>query len=351
VKAGVFYGPYDVRYEEVDDPILTGEDELDVLIKVEAAGICGSDINMYTGGYAVPEKAILGHELSGTVVKTGEGVTNVKPGDRVGIQPLFGCGTCVYCRTGDYHICQSLLHVGIAHSGGFAEYSKAPAKNVYRLPDHLTFEEASLLDCYAVAVHALKKVPVSVGDTVVVFGAGAVGLSTAQATLAAGASKVAVIGIHDNVLEVANKAGFEHTFNSLKGDVKQYIMEFTNGAGADIAFDTVGRDAPTLRQALNVIRPGGVIGSLGYRYSGTLDYTEAFAKEPVIIFISSYSVWGVKTEFEIALQIMANKRVDANALITHRIELKDINKGLEMMMDKTQYGVVKIVVLPNSTIN
>jgi len=346
MKAGVFYGPYDIRYEDVEDPVLK-DDELDVLIKVEAAGICGSDINMFTGGYPVPYKAVLGHELCGTVIETGDGVTNVSAGDRVGIQPLFGCGTCVYCATGNYHICQSLSHVGIAHSGGFAQYSKAPCKNVYRLPDHVTFEEASLLDCYAVAVHALKKVPVTVGDTVVVFGAGTVGISTAQAVIAAGASRVAVIGIHDNVLDVAKKAGIEHVFNSKKGDVKKYVMDLTGGLGADIAFDSVGRDAPTMQQALTVIRPGGVIGSLGYRYSGDFDYTEAFAKEPTIVYISSYSVWGVRTEFEIALLMMADRRFDAASLITHRIELKDINKGLEMMMNKAKYGVVKAVILPN----
>lgn len=180
-----FYGPKDIKVEEVERPeISTGE----VLIRVKAVGICGSDLHFYEGEAPIElsPKAVLGHELSGEVVAVGNGVEKVKVGDRLGVEPLISCGKCAFCAIGEYHLCKELKHIGYIFKGGFAEYTKAPQEKVFKLPSNVSYEEASLLDCYAVSVHAIHRVRVRVSDVVVVLGGGPLGLTTAQVVKATG---------------------------------------------------------------------------------------------------------------------------------------------------------------------
>lgn len=347
MKAGVFYGAGDIRFEEVEDLALTG-DQFDVLVKVEAVGICGSDLHRYNGHSVLPlAQPIGGHEISGTVVEIGPNVTNVAVGDRVGVEPVISCGECRFCRIGEYQVCSNSTNIGSRHSGGFAQYTKAPHKKVFRLPEHISFEEACTLDCYTVAVHALRRVPVTMGDTVVVIGAGAIGITTAQVVQAAGASRVVIVDVLDNILEVAKKCGIPLTFNSAKGDLKEYIMDLTGGIGADVVFEAVGGKAPTLQQAAQIVRPLGAIGHLGSRSSIEMSIMDAYGKEATITFLYAYSTWGPRPEFEVALQLMADRRIDAASIITHRLALKDIKTGFDAMADKAASGAVKVILSPN----
>lgn len=348
MKAGVFHHFRDIRFEDVEDVKLEKGDKFDVLIKVRAAGVCGSDIAHFIGAHCdeLPEGSVMGHELCGEVVETGGSVTNVKVGDRVGIEPLIGCGRCGFCLQGDYYLCSDLRHIGYYYSGGFAEYCKAPHEKVYRLPDNISFEEASTLDCYAVAVHGLHRVTVNVGDTVVVFGAGPVGLCMAQAVKAAGVKNIVIIDVIDGVLDVARKAGFEFALNSTETDVYKSVMELTGGRGADIVFDGAGGSAPILDTAVKMLRARGTLGVIGMRGELKFDSVAAHFKEIDIKYIFSYGYWDYKTEFEIALDLISSGKIDASRLITHKFPLKDIEKAFAAALDKKASNAVKVVLIP-----
>lgn len=348
MKAGVFHHFRDIRYQETHDIKLEKGSPFDVLIRVRAAGICGSDIAHYIGQNCdeLPEGSIMGHELAGEVVETGEGVENVKPGDRVGIEPLIGCGRCGYCLQGDYYLCGDLKHIGYFHSGGFAEYTRAPHEKVHKLPDHVSCEEASTLDCYAVAVHGLQRVPVNVTDTVVIFGGGPVGLCMAQAVKAAGAGKIVIFDIADPVLDVSRKAGFDLVYNSTKVDPVQKVQELTGGFGADIVHDCAGGQAPVLEDAVKMLRGGGSLGIIGMRGSLPFDSVAAHFKEIKIQYVFSYGMWNYRTEFGIALDLISSGKIDAKALITHRFPLEKISEAFEVAMDKQGSGAVKVLLIP-----
>lgn len=348
MKAGVFHHFSDIRFEDVKDTALEKDDRFDVRVKVRAAGICGSDISHFIGAHCdeLPEGSIMGHELCGEVVEAGENVTNVKVGDRVGIEPLIGCGHCGFCLQGDYYLCSNLKHIGYYYPGGFAEFTKAPHDKVYKLPDNVSYEAAATLDCYAVAVHGLHRVPVNVGDTVVIFGAGPVGLCMAQAVKAAGVKNVVIIDVIDGVLEVSKKAGFEYALNSIKVDVYKYVMELTNGRGADIVFDGAGGSAPILDTAVKMLRARGTLGIIGMRGELPFDSVAAHFKEIDIKYIFSYGYWDYKTEFEIALDLISAGKIDASALITHKFALKDIKEAFAAALDKKTSNAVKVLLIP-----
>jgi len=347
MKAGIFYGPGDVRYEEIETPKLEPGDEFDVLIHVMAAGVCGSDMHYYKGEApeALRERAVLGHELSGVVLEVGVNVTNVKPGDRVGVEPLIGCGVCAYCLSGDYHLCQSLKHIGYFYGGGFAEYVKAPHGKVYLLPDSVSFEEASTLDCYAVAVHAMKRVAVNIHDFVVVIGAGPLGICTAQVAQAAGARKVILVDLIEEILALARQSGINDTINSSQGNIVEEIMRLTGGKGADIVFETVGGNAPTLDQSVEMVRYGGTVGLIGMRNRSTIDFWKAHGKELNLTFIYSYAYWNYATEFEIALQMMADRHLNAKPMITHRFPMSRIKEAFDTTLNKQSSKAIKVVVI------
>jgi len=345
MKAALFYGPKDIRVEEIEKPKITSKE---VLIKAKAVGICGSDLHFYKGEAPIklPTGTVLGHELSGEVVAIGDEVKSIKIGDRVGVEPLIGCGKCVFCKIGQYHLCKNLKHIGYAYKGGFAEYTKVPEENIYNLPDNVTYEEASLLDCYAVSVHALNRVRVKINDVVVIIGGGPLGITTAQLVKVAGVKKVILIDLLDEVLQVARKAGIDYVLNASKIDVVNEIIKLTDGMGADIVFESVGGEAPTLNQAVQMIKPGGTIGIIGMRNEGTIDFYSAHTKEISIVFIFSYAKWGIDAEFKIALNLLESKRINAAPLITHRYILDEINDGFTAALNKKESKAIKVIINP-----
>lgn len=347
MKAAVFHKFRDIRYEEVEDITLTEGDSFDVLIKVKAAGICGSDISHYIGQHTeeLPDGSIMGHEFSGEVIEIGSNVSNVKVGDLVGVEPLLGCGQCGYCKQGDYYLCENLRHIGYYYSGGFAEYVKVPHEKVCKLPENVTCEEAATLDCYAVAVHGLRRVPVSIGDTVVVFGGGPVGLCMAQVAKAAG-GKVIIIDIVEGVLDICRKAGFSEVYNSMKEDVVRIVKEMTNGRGADVVFDGAGGNAPVLETAVKIIRPRGTLGIIGMRGSLELDSVAAHFKEIDIKYIFSYSMWNYQTEFAMALEMIKNGKVVPRDIITHYYPLSKVEEAFSVALNKKESNAVKVMLLP-----
>ena len=354
MRTAMFYGGKDIRVEEMPTPE-PGTDE--VLIDIGAAGICGSDLHPYRGQDpwgglvgAGPRRA--GHELAGTIAAVGPGVTGLSVGQRVGVEPmhLVGCGRCRYCARGDYHICPTRgQRAGQATwSAGFSEYDLVVAANCFPLPDHVSFEAASMVDVYACGIHALNRIPLQPFNTVVVIGTGPVGMTAGQVARAAGARQVVMIGRRDEILEFGRSVGAADTvINAAREDAGAAVRRLTDGEGAEIVLETVGGEADTLRQAVAAAAPGASIGIIG-AFVGDMAFPYAAANktEVTIKLCNSYSTWDGVREYQIALDMIADGRVQVEPLITHRFPLERITDGFATADDKRSSGALKVVIQP-----
>jgi 2-desacetyl-2-hydroxyethyl bacteriochlorophyllide A dehydrogenase len=350
MKTAMFYGGPDIRVEEMVTP-RPGPGE--VLVRIRAAGICGSDLHGYRQprpGANYPTRS--GHELCGVVAEVGPGVTGLAIGQRVGIEPmhLVGCGTCVQCRRGDYHICPTRgTRAGArVHSSGFSEYDLVVAENVYPLPDHVSDEEAAILDVYAVAVHGVNRIPVRPFDHVVVLGTGAVGLTQGQVARAIGAKQVIVVGTRDEPLEIARSCGAaDAVVNGNAVDPVQAVLDLTDGNGADVVFETVGSRAPTVQEGVDMAAFGGKVGVVGLFVEPiAIDTGPAMRKEIDVRWINSYSSWQGVREFQIALDLLAAGKLEAKPLITHRVTLDRVAEGFALANNKRESSAIKVLVVP-----
>ena len=340
MKAGVVYGPRDIKVEEFDTPA-PGPGE--VLVEVKAAGICGSDLHYHRSDAPSSEtgKIMGGHELSGRIAAVGEGVKNRKVGERIGVEPLLGCGECKYCTMGHFHLCKKLQFP----SGGFREYVTFPEEKVIPIPDHVSYDEASTLDCFAVGVHAVHRADVTVTDTVAVIGDAAIGLSTVDVARAAGARKVALIGHHESALELGKKVGADIGINSGLSDEVEAIMDFTDGEGCEVVFETVGGSTNTMENAVKMVKPGGMVVVIGiFTNPVALDFWPLDRYETDIIFSFAYSHWKGVPEFAIALDMLARGELDAESLITHRFPLEKISDAFDAALNKAESGALKVLI-------
>src|SRR5512138_1718369 len=211
----------------------------EVLVKLRAAGICFSDVmilnNKYKGRVPVPIPMIMGHEGAGEVAEVGKGVRHVKAGDKVGLNPLWGCGQCVNCLNGQPNMCGTWRHLGITCDGTFAEYRAVPAFTAYKLPDSISMVDAAFIEPITLVVRTFNHIKPQLGDTVAIIGPGSIGLFHLQAFKSAGAAKVIVIGLDQDAkrFEIARKLGADHIVNGSKEDVVKRVKELTGGIGCD----------------------------------------------------------------------------------------------------------------------
>jgi L-iditol 2-dehydrogenase len=240
----------------------------DLLVRVKACGICGSDIHGYDGstGRRLPP-LVMGHEAAGVVEAIGSGVKSFKPGDRVTFDSTIYCGHCFFCLRGQANLCDNRQVLGVSpgeyrRHGAFAEYVAVPERVSYKLPETLPFEHAAMIEAVSVAVHAVSLTPIKVGDTAVVVGSGMIGLLVIQALKLAGCSRIIAVDLENTKLAIARTLGAEETLNPSDGDVPERIRALTNGRGADVAMEVVGASA-TLATALNSLRKGGAATLVG----------------------------------------------------------------------------------------
>ena len=240
----------------------------EVLIKVEACGICGSDVHGVDGssGRRIPP-IIMGHEASGVIAELGAEVTNWNEGDRVTFDSMIFCGKCKNCTTGQTNLCEHRQVMGVScgdyrRHGAFAEYVTVPEHILYKIPKGMSFEEAAFAEPISVALHAVNRVPIRKGDTGVVIGAGLIGLLIVQALKRAGCEQVIAVDLVQSRLDLAKELGATHTFLSNEADVPAEVQKLTDGKGADVAMEVVGL-GKTLGLAIESIRNGGSVGCVG----------------------------------------------------------------------------------------
>jgi len=327
MKALRWYARKDVRYEDVPEPS-PGPGQLKV--KVNLAGICGTDLKEYEYGpgmIAVDKVPLtLGHEFAGRVVEVGRGVTNFKVGERVTGVGYWFCGECYYCKRAMYNLCLNGGFTGLTVDGCMAEYVVVPSYAVYKLPDSVSDEAGALVEPLAVALHAVRLGNVRPGDTVAILGDGTIGLCTLLAARAAGASEVYLVAKHKGRGKIALAMGATAVINPRDGDPVKLIASLTGGLGVDVSFECVGRpDTPQI--CLDLARRGGTTVIVGVFEKPSLVHFQSVMFNQKTIVGSPIYV----DEGRTAVEMLADKRIDPSRLITAKVPLKD---GVEMGFEK-----------------
>lgn len=332
----------------VDDiPEATIPDSDWLKIRVKTAGLCGSDLHKLLNpksqiGYL--KTKILGHEISGIVVECGAKVTDFKTGDRVAVEPLLYCGYCKYCQQDSYQLCSNILNIGRDMPGGFAEYVCVPQKQVYSISPEISFDQGALIDSVAVGIHCIHLTrPRKRKWNIAIIGDGTIGLVCLQVAKAFGATELVLFGKYKSRLKLAQNLGANKAF--ILGKDSQELSSLKSSF--DVVIESVGgKQSATLQSSIDLVAPGGIIGVIGvfdFDFMGTLPLRKAFYKEIQIKGINSYSTWNKKSEFEIAIQLIADGLVDVKPLITHKLPLSDFYKALNIAKRKEETGMIKLL--------
>jgi L-iditol 2-dehydrogenase len=329
MRAAVFYAPSDIRIEERPIPTIDGKE---ILVKVKAAAICGTDLRIYKGTKKIKTPRIIGHEFAGDIEKAGDG-TEFKIGDRVTVYPVISCGKCYACMMGRPNICVQRPTIGYDYDGGFAEYVKIPSNaidtnSVTKLPDSISYEEAAITEPLAACLNGVLRLDVKHGEHVWVVGAGPIGLMHVQLVRLAGASKIMVSEVDEFRANKAAKLGADVVINPIKEDIFQRIMKETEGRGVDKIIIAAG--VPKLiEDSFKAARKGARIVIFAGSPEGsfiTLDPNIIHYKEIELTGSSASTPYLHKK----AIELVSSGRIDLKSLITHRLRLEDIVKGLEM---------------------
>ncbi|MFW9957379.1 MAG: zinc-binding dehydrogenase [Candidatus Odinarchaeota archaeon] len=333
MKAAMYYGIGDVRYEETNIPEI-GRGEL--LVRVGKALTCGTDVKTYKRGHPILIKhipALFGHEYGGTIEAVGEGVRHFKEGMRVVATNSAPCGDCFFCKRDMPNLCAELKDSLV--NGAFAEYIRVPEAvvrwNTHQIPDSLSFRDAALTEPLACVVHGIEESNIKLGDTVVIIGAGPIGQMMIMLAKKNGASTVIATDLADLRRGIALKAGADIVINPSEEDPVERVREETSGRGADVVIEAVG--LPKLwEQAVKMTRDAGTTVLFGGAASGT-----TFEVDTVRFHYGQLTLKGVfhlkPRHVEQALKLIIAKDVNPNLLISHEMPLEKINEALEMMSE------------------
>jgi len=337
MKAAVLHGIGDIRFETVDVPTIS---EDDVLIRVKYVGICGSDlprsmISGLTGNTAYP--LILGHEFSGEVARVGANVEKVKAGDRVTVAPLVPCGTCEFCREGDYGLCDHYAIIGTRVDGAMAEYVKVPQGHVLKLPDTLDYKTAAGVEPSTIAYHGAAKAEILPGDTVAVLGCGPIGQFAVQWAKVFGASRIIAVDIFEDKLALARELGATDTINSKDCDPVERLHELVE-LGADAVLETAGSKF-TQEQSLSMVKKHGHIVFIGISH-GELPLSAKSTENILRSEITLRGSWNSYTApypgraWDATLDFMGKGDVVFKPMISHVIQLEEAGEYLSRMANR-----------------
>ncbi|MGQ7889739.1 NAD(P)-dependent alcohol dehydrogenase [Paenibacillus sp. WC2504] len=344
MKAAVMTKPGTIVMEERPVPQV---DANEVLVKVMAVGVCGSDVHYFENGrigrYVVEKPIILGHECAGIIVAAGASVTNVSLGDRVAIEPGVTCGHCQACKEGRYNLCPDVQFLATPPvDGAFVQYMKIRADMVFAIPEHLTFEAAALNEPFSVGIHAAKRCNLQPGSTVAIMGMGPVGLMAVAAAKSFGASRIIVTDLEQVRLEAAKRLGATDVINVKEEDAVQRIKEMTDGVGADAAWETAGNPR-ALQSALYSLRRGGKLVIVGLPAQDEIPLNVPFIADNEI---DIYGVFRYANTYPTGIKFLAGGGIDTKALITDRYPLEQTQDALERAIHNKS-GSLKVMVYPN----
>lgn len=338
MKAAVFHSPDNLSIEEVPRPhAKAGE----VVLKVDRCGICGTDLHILRGNFPAPNlPLIIGHEFAGRIVEVGQGVTNVKEGDKATVDINISCGTCYFCRHNQKLFCPYVRQLGVHDAGGMAEYVVAPAANAYLLPDSMPTEAAAYIEPLACAVHGQDRVKIETGEIVAVIGGGPMGLAHAALAKLNGAARVIVSEPMQSRRELAQELGADIGLDPMSSDAVEQVLEATEGRGADVVIEAVG-SIRTYEDAVRMVRRGGRLLAYGAAPPDAemaLRPFDVYSKELTIVgsYAGTYETWPK------AIDLIANGRFDPSRIVD---DVRPLSKAAEAIesLEKDK-SVVKIQV-------
>ena len=326
MKAALLKGLNQFEIETIEKPI---PKEHEVLVKIKAAGICGSDIHKMQNEWKYELPMVMGHEFSGVIESIGSKVKRILIGDRVVVAPLIPCHECVYCESGKYQLCEDYTMIGSHRYGGF--------------------EEAAMIEPLAVAAHGVMGLDPKIGDMVAVFGLGTIGILTVQWLRLTGVKKIIGIDIDSNKINEAKKYGVTDTINSLEESLEERIFKLTDDLGVDIAIECAGSKI-TEEQCLLITKKGGKIGYQGIAYSDVLLHQRAFEnifrREYTINgFWNSYSAPFPGKEWIHSAKFIEQGKIKLKELISHRYELAEIQKAFDLTVNREE-SYNKVMIFP-----
>lgn len=323
-----------------------GRDE--VLVRVAACGICGSDVHGYDGssGRRIPP-LVMGHEAAGTVVETGAEVNGYKAGDRVTFDSTVYCGNCEFCRRGEPNLCDNRQVIGVScgdyrRHGAFAEYVVVPARILYHLPDHFAFSEAAMLEAVSVALHAIGVSEVRPGNSALVIGAGMIGLLTLQGARAAGCGRVFIADVDATRLELAKHLGADETLHCSGEELVAEVKKLTGGQGVDISYEAVGRNE-TVTAAIDATCKGGTVTLIGnIKPEVTLPLQKVVSRQ-----IRLQGSCASAGEYPEAIEMIADGRIKVKPLITAIASLEEGPRWFERL-HAGEPNLMKVVLSPGA---
>lgn len=313
----------------------------EVLIHVMACGICGSDIPrvFVTGSYHFP--TVLGHEFSGEIVQVADDVSSDYLGKKAAVFPLLPCNECDYCQSGYYAQCKKYNYFGSRTDGGFEEYLAVPLFNLVLLEEQVSYEEGAMVEPATVAQHVINKAELTIGDNVVIYGAGPIGIMVAQWAQINGAGKVLLMDIDPTKVAFAQELGFEYVCNSQEKEAGSFILDTLGGKLADVVIEATGSSA-AFDQCAQSIRTFGRVVLLGNPHSDMVlkqkTYDQFMRKEGTIVgmFNSVYEHFP-KNEWQVTVQAIANKQINLKPLVTHKVPIEELIGAFDMIHEKNEF--------------
>lgn len=320
----------------------------EVLVRVEACGICGSDVHGFDGstGRRIPP-IVMGHEAAGTVETVGEGATKYKKGDRVTFDSTIYCGECQYCKRGQINLCDNREVIGVScgdyrRHGAFAEYVVVPERIMYSLPMDFSFEAAAMLEAVSVALHGVKVSQVAGGETALVIGAGMIGLLTLQAARAAGCKRVFITDVDETRLKLARQVGADETLHCSGAELVAEVMRLTGGNGVDITLEAVGRNE-TVSAAIDCTRKGGTVTLIG----NIMPEVTLPLQKVVVRQLRLQGSCASSGEYPEAIELIANGKIQVKQLITAVASLEEGPRWFERLHSR-EPNLMKIILTPRT---
>lgn len=340
MKAGVFYEKHNFKIEEIEKP--TPKDD-EVLVKVMACGVCGTDIHIFEGdegAAATPSGTVLGHEFAGVVSEIGKNVKDVKIGDRVCVDPNKLCGNCYYCKNAIGHFCENMIGIGTTVNGGFSEYCVVPQSQVYKIGDDTSFVEAAMCEPVACCMHGIDLCDIKTDDTVVVIGCGMIGMIMLQLAKNAGAAKIIAVEPEESKREFVKKIGADFTIDPINEDLNEALLKHGITRVTKV-IECVGRTS-TMEQAISIAGKKSIVMVFGLTAPDdtiSVKPFEIFKKEIEIkaSYINPYTQGR-------AVEMIDSKRIDVKSMIN----VAPLDKLPEILSDKNLRRQGKFVITPNN---
>ena len=331
------------EYTDAPEPEIGPEE---ILVRIKACGICGSDIHGMDGstGRRIPP-LIMGHEAAGIIARVGTNATSWQEGDRVTFDSTIYCGKCHFCRLGSYNLCDRRRVLGVScdeyrQNGAFAEYVAVPQHILYRLPTGLSFKHAAMVEALSIAVHAVGRTPVSLNDTAVIVGTGMIGSLVVQSLRAAGCGHIIAVDLDPHRLKLACTLGADEALNPDSVDIVARVRQSTEQRGADIALEVVGI-TPTLKLAIQCLRKGGALTLVG-----NLSPTTEFLLQSVVTReLTLYGSCGSRGEYPACLDMIARGTINVDALISAVAPLAEGASWFGRLY-RREPGLMKVILTP-----